>query len=75
MTNFVDSLKGKMQGIAGDRMQSKALSSVVPWALPYLVVTLNSLNQDMLGSSMLSPFQLEIGTSATVSGLWTLFSM
>uniref|UniRef100_A0A7N5KPG3 Uncharacterized protein n=1 Tax=Ailuropoda melanoleuca TaxID=9646 RepID=A0A7N5KPG3_AILME len=62
-TNFV--------GRVGGRMQSRASSSVVPLAFPSLRVTFHPLNQGMLalGSSMLSPFQPEIGTNATVSGL------
>ena len=49
----------------------RALSSVFPLALPFLWVTFHPLNQGMLalGFSMLSAFQPEIGTSATVSGL------
>ena len=49
-------------------MQSRASSSVVPLAFPSLRVTFHPLNQSVLalGSSMLSPFQPEIGTNATV---------
>ena len=72
-TNFVDILEkqGLSVGRVGGRMQSRASSSVVPLALPSLRVTFHPLNQDMLalGSSMLSLFQPEIGTNATVSGL------
>uniref|UniRef100_A0A8I5R221 Uncharacterized protein n=1 Tax=Papio anubis TaxID=9555 RepID=A0A8I5R221_PAPAN len=56
--------------VVGGRMQSRASSSVVPLALPSLRVTFHPLNQGMLalGSSMLSPFQPEIGTtSLTIS--------
>uniref|UniRef100_G1TUT3 Uncharacterized protein n=1 Tax=Oryctolagus cuniculus TaxID=9986 RepID=G1TUT3_RABIT len=46
-------------------------ANVVPLALPSLRVTFHPLNHGILalGSSMLSPFQPEIGTNATVSGL------
>uniref|UniRef100_A0A5F9DR60 Uncharacterized protein n=1 Tax=Oryctolagus cuniculus TaxID=9986 RepID=A0A5F9DR60_RABIT len=57
--------------VVGGRMQSRASSSVVPLALPSLRVTFHPSNHGILalGSSMLSPFQPEIGTNATASGL------
>uniref|UniRef100_A0A452FJJ7 Uncharacterized protein n=1 Tax=Capra hircus TaxID=9925 RepID=A0A452FJJ7_CAPHI len=74
-TNFIDILERQRKGLSvgrvGGRMQSRASSRVVPLALPSLRVTFHPLNHGILalGSSMLSPFQPEIGTNATVSGL------
>ena len=73
-TGFVDILEGQMQGLVsaqiGGRMQSRALSCVVPLALPSIRATFHPFNQGTgaLSSSMPSPFPPETGTNATVSG-------
>ena len=67
--------KGWSVGKIGGRRQSRASSSMVPLSLPSLRVNFQSLNQGVLalGSSMFSPFQPEIGTNATMSGLQPIF--
>merc|ERR1712072_1237986 len=63
--------RGLSVGRVGGSMASMASTSVLPVALPDLVYFSQPLYQGMLvvASIMLSPFQPEIGTKATVLGL------
>ena len=58
-------------------MESRASNRVFPLAFPSFLSTDHPLNQLILvlGSSMLSPCQPEMGTKATDLGLYPIFLM